>query len=443
MIGAQASLWRQPWWVFLIQGLAVWLYLANVPGLQPVHHIDTRGYLVALDGESLRQDLSSHRTWGYPLFLRAVAALPGGPAMAGHFQLGFFLFAVGALGVAAGRYLGSGWKGVMFASPLFYCPLVSGYAAALRPELPAAAWAVLSLAALLTLTLHPHRVWAWTALVLCLALTYHTRPSYLFLLAWVPLAGVALRAALRPEGGRRALLRWTVGLALAAWVPFLLWSSLRLAVIGQFGLVSFGSVNWIGITGSLLTPEMVPDLPRRDRPLARQLLARKAELGLAPSYDFKRLRHEYNQVVFDSALAAIRRDPKRPKQDPRAQWLYANERFTALSWSIVKARPGRYLRWLVDASWFTVVKLARAPWTLLPALACLASLVVAWRRGGASLDLRTRMLAATALAYAPLALALVLAVETPLDRYLFAGVLFVPGALLAVAFDVVREERPA
>lgn len=435
-----ADPWRQVWPWLVAQALAVGLWLTLGPGLKAVHHVDTPSYLKALDGTSLSQDLSSHRTWGYPIFLKVAAACPGGLESAGYLQLGIYLAAVIVLGVVARRYLNSTWLGLAFASPLFYCPLVAGFATALRPELPAAAWCVLTVAFLLAVTLGPRHWWAWAALAFTLALTYHTRPSYLFLLAWVPLAGLALRPSIRPVEARPTLLPWCGRLALAVGLPFMLWCGLRLAVVGQFGLVSFGSINWIGITGSLLTPEVVPELPPRERWLARQILARKAELGLSPHYDFDRLRFEYNKVVFNSALASIRRDPQRPKQDPQAQWMYANERFTSLSLAIVRARPGLYFRWLVDASWFTVKRLARSLWTLLPTVACLLGLAVAWGRQRPSLDPRIKALAAISFLYAAMALALVLAVETPLDRYVFASVLFVPGALLATGFEAVRSK---
>ncbi len=442
MKGLGIALTRRAHWFWLLQAAAVFLYLATVPGLSAVHHVDTRGYLTALRDVDLRQALLSHRTWGYPAFLELVTALTGGVEEAGYAQLGFYLVAVVVLGVVASKFLGSPWKGLAFASPLFYCPLVPHFARTLRPELPAAAWVTLTFAGLLGVLLEPRRWWSWAALTLSLAFTYHTRPSYLFLLAWVPIAGLLLGHSFGSLGDWRSGRRLLLGFGLACGVPFLLWCTLRLVVVGQFGLVSFGSINWIGITGSLLSREMMPELPAAERPLARQILRQKEELGLSPAYDFERLRHEYNRVVFDCALAAIRRDPERPKQDPRAQWVYANRKFTAFSLAIVQARPGLYLRWLTDASAFTIWRLLRSPWMLIPALAAALSGFVAWRKKRRPQP-TTRALALATLLYGLLSLGLVLAVETPLDRYLFAGVLFVPGALLCLAVEVFFGERAA
>jgi hypothetical protein len=283
----------------------------------------------------------------------------------------------------------------------------------------------------------------------CLALSYHFRPAYLFLVPLAPLLGVLLWW-LRPVGENRiGWWRLGVGLSLAAAAPLLLFCGLRWGTVGHFGLVSFGGYNVIGIAGQLLTPEVARGLPPHLQPLARAILEKQdAKPQWKPVAGYYRMVDNFNPTVWYVAA-------------PVARELYGNDdvlvnqRLGELSQRILLARPLAYVRWLLPAAKHGVTQLFeysfldRPGLALLPALAlCHAVLFARWRKRiaphpqaihGKDYFFEYHAALAIALAFAAAKLILVILVEPPIHRYVAPAAIFLP-MWLAVAL-VDRLER--
>lgn len=443
---------RSPRVWLLSQAAAVLLLAAASPDFETATNLDSRSYQSTLSPTSLEDTLQYTRTVGYPLFLRAILKLTGSYDLVAYGQLLLYLLAVIGFGIAAEMAWSSGWVGLAAATPLFYARVIRDHGASVMPDTLAAASAVATLASLLWLLARPGSRAAWAAAGCSLLLAYQARPAYLFLLALVPVLGLLL--TLR----RRGLVAWKsalrqpfLGLVLVAWLPFLLWSGLRWAVAGHFGLVSFGGINLIGITGSMLSPAVVRELPQRDRPLARAFLAGRREQGLKGHgrYHFDRWVGEYNINVWTVAFKATEKLYRRPDQTMRQFWVDSNRRFTRLSFAVLRVRPGLYRRWLSDAAKTAFIRIGgerlfRWALTGLALSSVLRLLWMAgarWRRPGSAGATEPRRCASLDLAlvagsYLAASLLLIIAVEPPVNRYIFAAALFVPSALLAAAVEL-------
>lgn len=451
----RSPFWRRPAFWLLAQAIAVYLWMGVWRPLAVLTFRDTATYREALAGTSLREDLAQARTLGYPLFLAAVETLGGADAAVVRAQLALYLLAVVGFGLGAGAYLGSGWVGLTAATPLFYSRLAGELARALLSDLLAAAFAVLAAAFLLLLVARPpgpgrRTTTAWIGLAAALFAAYHTRPAYLFLIAALPLLGLVLTLFHQGSGGGRAA-RWqrTPGLCAVALLPFLAWCGLRWAVVGHFGLVGFGGTNLIGIVGSMLSDELVQELPRQQQPLARAILDGRRRLGLGVSgeLDYRRWCADYNANVHQIALPAALELHGGPGTD--SFQLAANRGFTALSLAVIRRRPGLYLRWVWEAMVGAIQSMAgshllRGIALLLVASAGVAQVLgrarerPAWARVTMLPGRRAWGLLVAGLVYAALAALVVALVEWPLDRYVFAAELLLPSGLAALAADLWR-----
>lgn len=446
---------RSPWFWLLAQASLIFAFLAYSGSTGVLRGFDAKTYEQTLAPSSMSGKLQSMRTLGYPLFLATVKRVYPKPEAVAIAQLAAFVLAVLAFARGFETYSGSGWLALAAATPLLYSPLLVVYAAAILADVLAAALALATLAGLWWVLARPASRLGWATLTLFLVLCYQTRPSYLFLLVLVPLGGWLL--ARRRVGWRAALRRPATGLLVASLLPFLLWSSLRWLSTGHFGLVSFGGVNLVGLTASMLSPEVVEELPVEHRELGRAILERRAARGLSTTGElrFKRWEREYNKNVWRVATRAALKLGRRPGQGEPEAWVEANRRLTGLSWAVIGLRPELYIRWLATALGHSLVEIGREAtvWGIGLLLA------LAWGVRGLS---RRGIPSSPALARAPSAetqpsaatdlvilaglflagsLGLMVLVEAPIDRYLWAAMLLVPSAFAALAGEQLLAAR--
>ncbi len=431
-----------------LQALVVLGWLAMGGHLESQLGPDSQGFRWKLESGDIHYFLATKRTFGYPVFLWLVERLTAGVEAVATLQLVTYLGSVVLFGAAAQRFFGSALLAVGAASPLFYFELLPWLTRQVASDLLGAALAIATAAALL---------WFWAAdaagkrlrapavaLGVALFLCYQTRPSYLFLVPLLPLLGL-VRAAWRERGWRsmtRGAVLTSTGLAV---LPLLAWCTLRLILVGEFGVVSFGGMNVIGITAPMVTPEVVPHLPADLRLFARKLMRQRERFGLAPlepEVDYRRWRNEFNQYAhFVSAEALLRTVGGKPGTK-LAPWPWANRFYTRFSLAMIRQRPDLYGRWLWGASketarWLLAERVMRTA-----ALALLGALLFAlarrWRSRSSAISSRTWELLALAVAWALAGQALVIAVEVPLARYNLCNFMLLPGALLALALDLNR-----
>lgn len=387
--------------------------------------------------------LSSIRTIGYPLYLRAHLALFGSEHGIAAVQF-FAQLLTGTVFYFALIRFGLPAAGALCAVlPIL---LLKTFFAKIATDSLALSLVVLTVALLLFINARPLKTnpLLWLLLGLCTAASYHMRPSYLPMILIVPMLGMLLLWTRGPVDGFRMDRRlFKQKLTTYLWVaiaPFFLYCLLRLIVVGHFGLVSFGGYNLVGLTTPQLTRETLPALSPESRPLAEAILHRIGQNPPRPEPgdDQKRLvfgyrihpagawRH-YNEYIWRITVPAA-------EQLHGADPVRVNAALSRLSRELILIHPGDYFRWVVTGVVESLIyvsdRLILSEYTL-----TILFLIVLWRL---YLALKTGMnrfpsqghhhlgvLSVVALAtFLPLTLLVVL-VEPPMDRYLRATSIFI------------------
>ena len=433
---------RQAGFWIVLQAIALFTVLQITGSFEAEINPDSAGYIDMPLG-SLHAALSETKTVGYPLFLRAVERIAGTYLAAPYFHFLGFVAAVVWFHVAL-RVVGfSSAASAVAASILLYSRALVDFVSAIGPDVLALSFAVATVSALLIALSRPGTV-TWLSLACLTLITYQIRPAYLFLVAFLPCIGILLAFFIFRKPFRTDGLRLVALLLISAVIPLLLFCALRLSVAGHFGLVSFGGYNLIGISGQLLEPELVSDLPESTRQLAREILARRPlHTRWREPEDGAAMEELYNVTVWEISIPAARRlYGDQPVKVNRAVGELARE--------IIRLRPAAYARWL---AWATRTGIRRMlslliidPGTRL----CLVGLtliegVVLFRRWKYGIlpppvtpndraFIETHVLLWLAVAFAATKLLLVILVETPLERYLASSVVFAPPLIGVLAW---------
>jgi hypothetical protein len=276
----------------------------------------------------------------------------------------------------------------------------------------------------------------------------------MFLIPLWPIVSIAAdRLILRREASWRTILRRGGGFSAATLVPFALFCTVRWAVVGHWGLVSFGGYNLIGIVGQFLEPDSVESLPHRLQPLAQGMLDKRAEL---PSYDsptsFVAMEQAYNPTIWQMAVPTAR---ELHGDDAVA----VNRALTELSGRLLRQNLPSYGRWLIWNAIHAVKGIVLLTATdlgtrLLFLLFLLAHAWSLWRgppavEGPAPSDVDRQQLAVirfremhlvfwTALAFATAKTLLVILVEPANDRYMTGAMTLLPAALAVLLVQLLE-----
>lgn len=451
---------RLPWFWVLLQVGAIWAYMAVSGQLEPREHIDSRLYLNLAKDDPVLELLGRIRSLGYPLLLRSLLWLRGDLGWLPHLQVLLFGAAAAVWCAALRRFGLSSPAALVAGSWPIYSQLFRELAAAVMSDVPAAAVVLLALSAFLVLLREPRRRALWVAVGGVVFLAYQLRPAYVFLVALLPCAVWALGWLERRwglHGEPRRPMAWRLGLV--TLLPLLLFCGLRWALVGHFGLVPFTGHNLSGITSSMLTSELVAELPAKQQPLASAILAerqRRKRQPLDARSSFDEWERFYIWNSWGNAIGVVKAEWKRGFAAAAASGtlegsglehrdVYIEKRLLSHCLAVLRARPSLYLAWLGRAWGHTLLTTARQPWIYLPAALCLGAWALTRRRG----DLATKeeprqarsraaLLGLFALAFYLVAMGLVLLIETPFWRYSASAELLLPGALLALAVELVR-----
>jgi hypothetical protein len=219
--------------------------------------------------------------------------------------------------------------------------------------------------------------------------------------------------------------------------------------VGDFGLVSFGGYNIIGITAQLLDEELLPELSAEVRPLAADILRRREiHPHWEPPVNYWAMERAYAGVVWEVAIPAA----KERYGDDAVQ---TNRAVTQLSREVILRRPERYLRWLAWSgregmrSLLLLFITDKGTRLALLVLLILQAIVITrhWRTrwlpaplpASEQRFLEVNTLLWLALGFATPKLLLVILVETPLHRYLNGAVVFAPALMGVLAFQRVQQ----
>ncbi len=436
-------------YLFLSQVIAIAGILHWFGKFEPTHQFDTTSYR-DYSFESAVEALNDKRTFVYPCVLRLFEVADGSERLIPWFQYLVSALAVGVFLAALLRCEWNPWLALAAASPILAGQMVLEYCGVLTPDLLAQSFAIVSVSLWLIVVARGGKLWVTIGLSAFMFLAYQTKPSYLFLLAYVPIGGWIARWWLKAE--RRDAWKVSLRLAVASLTPFLAWCTLRWFVVGHFGLVSFGGYNIIGIAGQLLQREWTTQLTSDVQPLAEEILERRdrqQDWPVETSYD--NLQSHFNAMVWEIAV-------------PAASELYGsdsrimNRQMTLLSGQILRGHPKSYATWL----WMAVKRSIRAsieltlrnPIVMLSIPMLLIAFAFSWQRNGSANgrcvavndEKEFQVIVWTALGYAMCKLGLVILVEPPIDRYCAPAAVFLPSILVMVVcrmWLVLERPRPA
>ncbi len=444
-------------WLLVLMSVQ-WVLLDRQGRFVPKLVNDTHTYVGVLQQDTLADILGASRTVGYPLFLKLVSPLaPGFGAVPEAHTLVYFA-AILIFWIGAKSYSGSRWIGFAFAAPMIFASLFR-IVSRVQADFLSCALAVATLGILAWSAARPERKALAGALALFLFSAYQTRPSYLFLIAFVPALGVILWICIRGLSWRK-LVPWAVLIALASGLPFLLFSAVRLATVGHFGVVSYGGVNAIGIAVVLMDSKAVASLPPEVQPLGNRIY-RKVRMGKDRVRPYPPnlggAAYRYNRIVwkisFPMAVEYLEeRARAKPAADgavplPPPSLVEVNQLLTDLSVAMFRLRPGRYSDWIVTSALRTTRRVVHDPWIRIPGIALLVSIVglVLWwviatlrgrvRGPDTALILEPGLKAAMGLVllgvgYYVCHLLLIVAVEIPMHRYTVSTTPFLSGSVI-------------
>lgn len=306
-----------------------------------VHAVPDTATYRDFDASSLTSALSQIRTFGYPLFLNALDAV--GIGEAGVPYAHFLASVLAAFAFCAGlRIAGFGRAAAGAAScSLLFIDAGRTFLPDAVPDSIALSSAVATAGAFFAAVSRRGGWPAFVALGLLTFLTYQIRPAYLFLIPLWPALALLLESFLtrRDDPLRRRVARLGGYLAATA-IPFLLFCGLRGAVVGHFGLVSFGGYNVVGIAAQFLDEPLAREMPDDLRPLAEEIVRRRPGVeGIVPPTDFVSMESSYNPTVWGLTVPVAR-------ELAGGDEVRANDSLSRLSREIILRRPTTFARWL-------------------------------------------------------------------------------------------------
>ena len=217
----------------------------------------------------------------------------------------------------------------------------------------------------------------------------------------------------------------------------------RWSVVGQWGIVSFGGYNAIGIAGQFITPDLVDHFPEPHRPIIRRALGRRERrpksdeyLDSEPRLHYLRMERHYDLTIWNefapAAMEVLGEHPVR-----------INAALGQLAMQAIRQRPVDFAVWLAKATRQGVKKLfwdnVDNPVNLGVLLATGAALLIRIFQStpnrnplvGACGAERTAFLVVTSLSllYAALSLAVAIPVCPPFGRMTDAAGVLMPAAL--------------
>ncbi len=460
---------------FAIAGGLLFAWLLRHGSFQPYFETDSHDY-IELSGRMFftRAALRSIRTLGYPLFLKMIGLVSSAPeavpiAQFLVFLLALAIFFTGLTRFGATRRFASAVTAylavVICAQTTFstdnFRPGMFYFSRVLTESLNVSAGIAL-FGVLLWLAAARTARAAWTLGGVAAALLfacYQVRPANLFLIGLGP---VVLAALVRLRRGvaffRLAARKAGPALAALAIGPLIGFCLFRGIAVGHFGLVSFGGHNFVGITGQLLSADMVPGLPEDIRPLAEAILERREKWGfVSPVLGRYNLSCKRLEGFFDTMQWRI--------ADPAAAGLFGNDMvamnraLSRLSFAVIRRLPGVYAAWIAKTLGASFTMAMSTPAFLLPAigllllgaLAAVAPLVPGLELPGIEAALEREPEAVSALwliavGFFAVQMFMIVLVQEPLPRYVFSSEVFLPLIPFAGLFNWVsclRRDRVA
>ncbi len=435
---------RLAWVVLILQMLAVGGLLWKSGQLAPRVVPDTSSYR-DFPWQGIRPALGDIRTPGYPLFLQVAELVGTRQTAAPTLQMLAYFLAVALMFSQLQSSTQSVLGSLAAASSLLYSNILHGYVATIATDTLASGLGIAALALTIGFVTRPHPGRA-LVLGLVVSLGWLVRPAYLFLILLCPILA-ALMSPLVVSVGKWRRTRLMSVLFVCCLLPLLLYCGIRWAIVGQFGIVSFGGYNLIGVSGQFMDEADLPGLPADLRPIAESALRHRREseprgdFAQQPRLHYLRMETEYDPTIWSDFVPAAQ---NQTSETP------VNVRLKRLGMKLVVNHPREYTVWLIKAVrqgakklfWdfldnpvFLVVSLA--VWCMIP---CVVSCSIPVTPGVRADDQVLKLSLLLAATYAASNLVLVILVCPPLGRFtdaagvylgmpLFGGLVVILGRL--------------
>ncbi|MEZ6033822.1 MAG: hypothetical protein R3C17_12075 [Planctomycetaceae bacterium] len=428
--------------------IAIWF---SVTGLfHAVETYDTAGYL-HVKWESPVDVLRDVRTPGYPLFLLIFRTISSNPDLIPLTHFVVYATSVFVFYSGLRRLSGDTTRSFVGASAVIYARVLQGYVSVISTDTLAAAVGIFVCGLIMLRLCSPGGLIS-AFLLLAVTAAWMIRPAYLFLVPFVPFMTWMFYPVLRPSDPARKSRNWhCMTTLLLVSMPLIFYSTLRLSVVGRFGIVSFGGFNMLGIAGQFLVDSDVPLLSEDLRDLAAAAIQRRDSGKLEtrehddlPVTNYMRMESRYDLTIWhifsDSSQSNAERDSVK-----------VNSQMRRLAQEIIRLHPGQYLTWLVKASRQAVRKIA---WDFADnGLGCLllmlAAVVVVLNgcRGGSWNSLEggetsvLRILSVFSIVYCVMNLAIVIPVCPPLGRFTDSAAVLLASPLAVWILNSTWSER--
>ncbi len=423
--------------------LGIWFGITGQ--FQAIETNDSPGY-IHVNWGSMVDVFGNLRTPGYPAFLAALRAVSSDtrivPAM--H----FVLYALSVLLFFSGLFLLTQdiVRAFIGASALVYTRVLFGYVSIIATDTLAAAFGVMVCGLIMIRLCSPGIV---MSLLLSLAVMagWLIRPAYLFLVPLVPVMSWMVYPALKQPLQSR---RWHAATALLlAIAPLLLYSTLRLSVVGRFGIVSFGGFNVLGVAGQFLVNSDVPLLSDDLRGIASAAIERRdsgrlrvGDFDDLPLTNYMRMEDRYDLTIWyvfsDSESSEVVQNPVK-----------LNSQLRRLAQELIWLHPREYLTWLVKASRQAARKLmwdfADNGFTFILLLIAAIVLILhgyQWNREAYENSDPLKVLAMFAVIYCVMSLAVVIPVCPPLGRFTDSAAVLLASPFAVWIWDAFQRWRP-
>ncbi|ABK42635.1 hypothetical protein Mmc1_0106 [Magnetococcus marinus MC-1] len=438
----------------LVLGL-VYLWL-NLPEWSVKHYPDSNSYLL-LEKQTFIEALSHVRTMGYPAFAWALKTLTGSYAAVPVVQYVLHLLAALLLWYGLCVYGLRPWSALVVTLPVLFANIIRYFSHALLSDALGATLVVVVVALLL---LYIARPWQWgygVALAVAVFVAFQVRPANQVLVPMLVLVGGLLYgmrpARLRSDG---AMGFWSMlgRLSAAGFVPLLGFFTLRLLLVGHFGLVAATGIPLIGIAGSLITPDLLPQIREEVRPLAQTIVDDREKDGMEVPFStlgWIRYGEWYRQYDWNNYHNTVLAHARRMHN---GNHVMADQSLQQLAVQVLRLRFSYYAKWIMAAAGDALGVLLRRDFNLqLTGLLWLLAVlfyhtlrgmrvwrgkpIVAARDAQAMWEIS--VVVVVGLLYAGMATLLVILTAPPIERYLQNTAIFLPGVVALLAYIRVQE----
>lgn len=371
--------------------------------------------------------LAQRRTPGYPLVLAAAggrtAAMP---------WVHVAVYAGGAAAFAAAVVGGGIGRRLLVAAALLSANILWLYVDTVATDTVAAGLGLLTMAAAFRAG-RGSRGWIAAAVGLA-TVAWLVRPT---MLALVVAAPAAAYFAAREDRPRRTALRPAAVLFAGAAAVVLAWCGLRWAALGDFGAVSFGGHNLIGIAGQFPEADGLstddPELGAvRDAAAAARAASEPAMAEAAPM-NYLRLENNHDATIW--------RLYEPPARERSADYVAADRLLARHAAALIRHAPWRYAEWLAKATRQAVRGTFDGLASNLAGLALILAVFAGTCVGPGMVGLRTRTLTAVAVTYWAGLTAVTVLVVPPRGRMTDAAGLLLMAVLASATADLWTRRR--